>query len=255
MPMSPRLLRPQPSRGFNPRSLSGLAVWLDASDASTLFQNSNATTAASATNDPIGCWANKAGPTNAIQSTNLNRPQYKPASQNGRGTIYLDGVNGFLTLAYDLPSPFTLISAQKIEAATGAAFALIGNLQNSGNFDGLLHIHSTSSNTTTVATRIRTGAIAYSTSETTLGTAWSTWVTTITGSTFRARVNRVQLSDGPAQTYTLRDTTISIGRSRTADATFVRAVSFAEILLYTRVLSATEITTAENYLKTKWNLP
>jgi hypothetical protein len=32
MPMNPRLLRPRAS-GFDPRSISGLALWLDAADA------------------------------------------------------------------------------------------------------------------------------------------------------------------------------------------------------------------------------
>ena len=40
MAMSPRLLRPRAS-GFNPRSIPGLAVWLDASKASSVTLDGN----------------------------------------------------------------------------------------------------------------------------------------------------------------------------------------------------------------------
>lgn len=254
MPMSPRLLRPRAASGFDPRAISGLAVWLDAADGSTLFQNSNATTSATANNDPIGCWVNKAGSPNAIQTTNLNRPQFKPASQNGRGTVSLDGANGFLTLAYDLVSPFTLISVQKIDSATGAGFASIGNLQNSVGFDGLLHAHALSTNSTTLATRIRVSANALSTGTSDVGTAWATWVSTASGSTFRARANRTQLTNG-AGTYSARDSTVCLGRPRTLDNANIRAISFAEVLVYSRLLADAEIATVEQYLQGKWALP
>lgn len=38
MGMNPKLLRPR-STGFNPKSISGLALWLDASDLSTITLN------------------------------------------------------------------------------------------------------------------------------------------------------------------------------------------------------------------------
>lgn len=254
MPMSPRLLRPRASTAFDPRSITGLAVWLDAADATTLFQNSNATTAAAANNDPVGCWANKAGSPNAIQATNLNRPQYKPASQSGRGTVSLDGVNGFLTLAYDLVSPFTLISVQKIDAATGPAFPVIGNLQNSGSFDGLLHAHAINTNSTTLATRIRVSAATLATGELNVGTSWFTWTTTASGATFRARANGSQLTEGSG-TYSARDSTLIIGRGRTGDPANIRALSFAEVLVYSRLLTSEEIAAVEQYVRGKWSLP
>ena len=48
---------------FTPASISGLQLWLDASDSGTLFQNSNGTTAAAADGDPVGYWVIKAGTT------------------------------------------------------------------------------------------------------------------------------------------------------------------------------------------------
>ena len=61
--------------GFSPADINDLHLWLDATDSSTLFQDTSKTTSASANNDPIGCWADKSG--NGFdhdQSTNAYRP-------------------------------------------------------------------------------------------------------------------------------------------------------------------------------------
>lgn len=89
MPMSPRLLRPRASGvAFGPRSITSLAAWYDASDASSLFQNSNGTTAVSALNDPVGRWSDKSGNSrHLLQTTNSYRPLYRPADQNGLGVL------------------------------------------------------------------------------------------------------------------------------------------------------------------------
>jgi len=60
---------------FSPADIADLQLWLDATDTSTLFQDTSKTTSASANNDPIGCWADKSG--NGFdqdQSTNAYRP-------------------------------------------------------------------------------------------------------------------------------------------------------------------------------------
>ncbi len=41
--------------------ITGLALWLDASDAATLFQASDGTTPATANDDPVGYWGDKSG--------------------------------------------------------------------------------------------------------------------------------------------------------------------------------------------------
>lgn len=95
MAMSPRLLRPRAS-GFNPKSVSGLQLWLDAADVSQMTQNSNGTTPATQTNDPVGYWADKSGNgRHARQTTNNNRPTLQLADRNGRAGLNFDGLNDF----------------------------------------------------------------------------------------------------------------------------------------------------------------
>jgi hypothetical protein len=87
-PMNPRLLRPLASGLTDPRKIAGLEAWYDASDLSTLWQNSNGTTAATALDDPVGRWSDKSGNARHVtQTTNARRPLLKPASRNGRATL------------------------------------------------------------------------------------------------------------------------------------------------------------------------
>ena len=74
--------------GFSPADIADLQLWLDATDASTLFQDTAKTTSASSDNDPIGCWEDKSG--NGFdfdQSTNARRPTLDT------GTMSLNSLN------------------------------------------------------------------------------------------------------------------------------------------------------------------
>jgi hypothetical protein len=87
-----------PKGVFSPASIGGLQLWLDASDASTLFQNSNGTTAASADGDPVGYWGDKSGNSNhTIQADGTKKPLLKLGQQNSKSGISFDGVNDSLT--------------------------------------------------------------------------------------------------------------------------------------------------------------
>jgi hypothetical protein len=102
MPMNPRLLRPLAS-GFNPKSLSGMLLWLDASDSSTIT-----------TDTGVSEWRDKSGLGKSMtQASGSNQPAYltngiggKPAlsftaasSHFMRGTFShtLSGVSVFIT--------------------------------------------------------------------------------------------------------------------------------------------------------------
>jgi hypothetical protein len=85
MAMNPRLLRPTAS-GFNPKSLPGLALWLDASDPASVLLTDNA----------VSEWSDKSGNNRHLtQSTPNNRPTYA-TTVNGRNAITFDGDNDVL---------------------------------------------------------------------------------------------------------------------------------------------------------------
>jgi len=82
---------------FYPSLISGLQLWLDASDPSTLYQDSAATTPAVSDGDPVGCWKDKSGNAyHVIQTDGTNKPTLRTASLNGRNVLDFDGTNDFL---------------------------------------------------------------------------------------------------------------------------------------------------------------
>ena len=84
MPMSPRLLRPRAavSAGFDPRSISGLAVWYDAADSGSVTLNGG----------NVAEWRDKSGNgKHMAQSTAANQPSYVSAAQNNLSAIRTAG--------------------------------------------------------------------------------------------------------------------------------------------------------------------
>jgi hypothetical protein len=85
--MNPRLLRPLAS-GFNPRQITGLRYWLDASDSSTITIDTG-----------VSEWRDKSGNGfHFTQTTGNNQPGYSD-TLNGRKVITFDGSNDVLTRA------------------------------------------------------------------------------------------------------------------------------------------------------------
>jgi len=86
MPMSPRLLRPRAS-GFNPRSISGLTAWWDASDASTI----------TAVSGGVSVWLDKSGLGRTLyQGVAANRPATGTRTIGGKNALDFDGSNDAL---------------------------------------------------------------------------------------------------------------------------------------------------------------
>jgi hypothetical protein len=86
-----------PTTDFAPNVLSGLQLWLDASDATTLF---NATSGGSlvAADGGVARWEDKSGNArHATQGTSGNRPLRKTTVQGGKDVLRFDGSNDFLT--------------------------------------------------------------------------------------------------------------------------------------------------------------
>lgn len=86
MAMSPRLLRPT-TTGFTPKSIADLALWLDASQSSSVTLNSGNV---SQWDDLSGNGRNFAQPTAAAQ------PLYATSAMNGKAVVRADGSNHWI---------------------------------------------------------------------------------------------------------------------------------------------------------------
>jgi hypothetical protein len=77
---------------FSPSDISGLKLWLDASDATSLYTDSGCSAAVASDGDTIGCWFDKSGTgNNFTQGTAASEPTYKTAIQNSNSVVRFDG--------------------------------------------------------------------------------------------------------------------------------------------------------------------
>lgn len=117
---------------FSPDSLPGLQLWLDATDASTLKQNSGGTGAVSADGDPVGYWLDKsANARQLIQATSSRRGTYRVSGVDGGPCVEFDGVDDVLSFsaAWGLSGACTVgIRWQSLSTPGGS------------DFDGLLEL-------------------------------------------------------------------------------------------------------------------
>jgi hypothetical protein len=89
MGLSPRLLRPRAS-GFNPKSISGLKLWLDVANTSSLTFNGSTV---SQVNDLSG------NGFHATQGTANNQPTYQAAGANGKPSLFIDSNDAITSTA------------------------------------------------------------------------------------------------------------------------------------------------------------
>lgn len=79
---------------FSPTEIEGLALWLDASDGSTLFQNSDGTVPATASSDPVGYWGDKSGNGRHLtQALSGSRPSLLPTGISSKPAMNFDGTD------------------------------------------------------------------------------------------------------------------------------------------------------------------
>ena len=87
---------------FKPDMVSGLQLWLDAADSTTLYQSAGGALA-TADGDPVGQWQDKSGNSrHAGQTDGTKKPSLKTLVQNGKNAILNDGVNDILNLSSNL---------------------------------------------------------------------------------------------------------------------------------------------------------
>jgi len=85
-------------------AFTGLSLWLDASDTTTLFQDTAGTTAVTADGQSVACWKDKSGNAYSFtQATSGNRPTFKTAALNGGNILRWNGTSQYLQSSTTLP--------------------------------------------------------------------------------------------------------------------------------------------------------
>lgn len=118
---------------IDPLSLGNLALWLNANDLTTLFQDSFGTVPVTADNDPVGAWLDKSGNARHVsQSTAGLRPSYQTGALNGKPGIQLDGVDDLLLFVSTLSAAIMNESTVYVVLSGWAKGGVQGLLAGSG---------------------------------------------------------------------------------------------------------------------------
>lgn len=257
---------------FLPTSLPNLGLWLDASDSSTLFQNSNGTTPAVSQNDPIGYWGDKSGNARNFTITNtqfnLRRPLLKLATQNGRNTVFFDGINDVLITGpfmYNAGSVTIFIASRTFASISPPTNrALIGESSSSVAYYYPIFSRSSSSpaDTAQLTSFINIGGVTQLPATNQYGVAFNQGVFNIitaidSGSSYTGFVNGVNggtvaYTRPPSSNFTIAGLGSQI--TSTGAPSGEMESNMCEVIVYTRVLSESERQVVENYLRNKWGI-
>lgn len=234
MAMSPKLLRPR-ATGFNPKSISGLLVWMDAADSSTY-------TIATGVSE----WRDKSGSGRTFtQSTANNQPLVSATTQNGKTLFEFDGSNDRLTA-----------TGNWLQIASCTLFAAFK--RNAGVYGGVIASSGTSDNspgilidTSNVVVR-GYGNLSYGASGS--ASSFQIFSGTVSSGATVAYTNGTQAdADAVSGTLGADQTITSIGTYRTSAANYFNG-TLGEILAFNRVLSTSERQSVERYLGKKWGV-
>lgn len=250
---------------FNPSDISNLALWVDADDASTLYQSSGGSLAA-ADGDVVGEWLDKSGNgRHMTQATAGNKPILKKNQLNGKQMVRGDGVDDRLQqLAvapnYIVNSTCTIFAVIKQVSTKAAA-----QQRPMGNTNG-----GVGTNGFNLITSANTGAPNYWVVRDSSGSSAGDISMTGTFTLGQAYVYTFRLNASGAQSFingfqnvaTTAITTLgtptqpfTLFQDGTPTATnFAANSDIGEVIVYSKSLTDQERISIENYLRRKWGI-
>lgn len=242
MGMSHRLLRPRSKKGgYDFRTISNLVWWLDGSDTSTMSQNSDGTGSVAITGDPVARINNKASSSfNATQTTNNLRPTLLTNGMGGRSVL---SVSSTASSGYVVP---------KITSASSCTYFFVGKYTGSNNWLTLWSVDAfcDAANASQLsAPYAASGSPSYRVNKTSISATRQALYNAAQPNNFLLTVTSIDMSA----------VNTNWGASEWSflnyPSTFKFIGNVAEVLLYARGLSGSEITTVETELALKWGLP
>lgn len=253
MAMNPRLLRPL--SGFSPRQFSGLQLWLDGSDQSTVTLNGTT----------VSEWRSKVGGIALTQGTAAAQPTLTANYVNGRSALTFDGGDALATTSGALSiAPSTSFIVFDEKTAVSFAGLLVGAPASGDDFASatgrfITTVHDPS------APFARRGASPQAVAATALTADFNMGTTGAFGkrlmairsssSTSLMRVGGVNGTEDTAHTQSGTSSGIVVGGryvGGTVSASFRFNGVICEILHYSQELSLAQIQIVERWLAQRW---
>jgi hypothetical protein len=244
--MSPRLLRPR-ATGFNPKSISGLAIWLDASDRTSLY---DATTGGSlvTADTGVGRWEDKSGNSrHFLQGVANNRPVFRTGAngRNGRSVLDFNGTSARLKADITaLPQPYTILAVAAHDDGSGVQAHITDGATNR------IITGKTGSNATAFmwnGTFVTSTANVFTSGTLVVITAF------ISGASSTLHSGGTQVASGNPGSNNFGGNGTIIGCNATEKGQFWDG-HICEVLVYSKSLSTTERSTVESALGKKWGV-
>jgi len=265
MPLSPRTLRP--GSAFTPKSISGLALWLDGSDASTLYTtDAGPVTAVSAPTEISGCmgWWDASDAASITQSDGLvsqwndksGNNRHAAASGGARPTLTAGGLNGRSVVTFDGTDDQMLISSGFLQVPNATILSVFK--YNSGQYGGIISSALQPTDDSSPRLVIHNGffrTFGYSNfSDTPQGTS----PTLVTGRVQAGASSIFQSglladADAASGSLTTGSTQTAIGSYRTNAGNHLNGY-IAEIVVFDSALSTSDRARVEAYLAAKWGI-
>jgi hypothetical protein len=241
MAMSPTLLRPR-ATGFNPKSIAGLSLWLDASDDAQFTVDVGVTT-----------WRDKSGNSrNATQTTGTKQP-IRSNTINGRKVVTFQGVDDTMSVAnvsdFNATSQTIIVVSRQTAAANQALFY---KASSGGAVNGVIMRYRAG---TEVWLFQKNDGVSQSISnQSNTNTNTSVYSLVLTPTTQNGWVNGTQPANGNAVNSTAYDDTAAIFIGSRRDIGEYLNGDVCEVLCWPRALSTAERQRCERYLGGKWGI-
>lgn len=248
--------------GFNPLSLSP-ALWLDASDSNTLYDTTTGGALVGA-GGAVARWEDKSGNArHATQATLANRPLRTAAAQGGKDALTFDGVNDFMaTPAFGGTQDCTyfLVAASKNATQLKVFAAHANNYENPPLGANFVAVNTA---------RLETGqngasGITKFTSKLAASQNLQNNIFRIAGVQFTStNAGHIQRVNGAAHATTnaypqdpgvFTKAAQSFGVGAYNGGSYQCHCDIAELIYFTKLLTASERQAVERYLAQKWNI-
>lgn len=241
MGMNGRLMRPRASGPFTPKSISGLAAWFDADDATTITLNSG----------NVSEWRDKSGNgRHAAQSTAARQPAYTTNSLNGRPAVTAPGEavqnKGLVTPAWQYVNVNTALFVFRVSGLNQAIYqrGALNDQPRAAVQGSPLELRATVGGTSG-------GQVNSVTSYT--ANNWGIGGTIFNASLARVYLNGVYGTDATGNSDTW-STSTSLRLFSLNDSLYTLNGGIAEFIYYDRQLTASEVTAVARYLSKKWSI-
>ena len=227
---------------FLPSDLTGLQLWLDANDASTLFQDAAKTTAAG-DGDVVGAWADKSGQGNdATQATTAQKPTLQDGIINGRSIVRGDATDDVMEISVGPLTNVAIFVVAKRRVTNSLGYVLSNGGTSSFRLVFPTTLNSIINSYNSVGSQVTGGFVELNT---------NLYIAKYDGVNNILVVNN-GTPDSNAVAALAHTWTNIFARNDTGTSTVDSDI--AEMLIYNTALSDEDIALVETYLSAKWGI-